>query len=81
MGDRPRSARLYAGLQASAPGRFLAGLGGPQRPRPLGPLNDYLDQLDHAEPPVPAGRGSWPRSAPASWSSPATGPPGPYCSW
>ena len=48
--------RLYGGLQASAPGRFLAGLGGPQRPRPLGPLNDYLDQLDHAEPPVPAGR-------------------------
>ena len=48
--------QLYAGLEASAPGRFLAGLGGPQRPRPLGPLNDYLDQLDHAEPPVPAGR-------------------------
>ena len=48
--------QLYAGLQASAPGRFLAGLGGPQRPRALGPLNDYLDQLDHAEPPVPAGR-------------------------
>ena len=48
--------QLYAGLQASAPGRFLAGLGGPQRPRPLGPLNHYLDQLDHTEPPVPAGR-------------------------
>ncbi len=48
--------QLYAGLQASAPDRFVAGLGGPQQPRPLGPLNDYLDQLDHGDPPVPAGR-------------------------
>jgi probable F420-dependent oxidoreductase len=48
--------QLYAQLQASAPGRFIAGLGGPQRPRPLRPLNDYLDELDHSEPPVPAGR-------------------------
>jgi probable F420-dependent oxidoreductase len=48
--------RLYAQLQASAPGRFIAGLGGPQVPRPLGPLHDYLDQLDHGEPPVPASR-------------------------
>jgi probable F420-dependent oxidoreductase len=49
-------ARLYAELQARAPGRFIAGLGGPQVPRPLRPLHDYLDQLDHAEPPVPASR-------------------------
>jgi probable F420-dependent oxidoreductase len=48
--------QLYAELQASAPGRFVVGLGGPQKPRPLGPLNDYLDQLDRGEPPVPAGR-------------------------
>jgi probable F420-dependent oxidoreductase len=48
--------RLYAQLQASAPGRFIAGLGGPQVPRPLRPLHDYLDQLDQGEPPVPAGR-------------------------
>jgi probable F420-dependent oxidoreductase len=48
--------QLYAELQASAPGRFIAGLGGPQAPRPLGPLNDYLDQLDQGEPPVPASR-------------------------
>jgi len=48
--------QLHAQLQASAPDRFLVGLGGPQRPRPLGPLNDYLDALDQAEPPVPAGR-------------------------
>jgi probable F420-dependent oxidoreductase len=49
-------ARLHAELEARAPGRFLAGLGGPQVPRPLAPLHDYLDQLDRAEPPVPAGR-------------------------
>jgi probable F420-dependent oxidoreductase len=48
--------RLYAQLQASAPGRFIAGLGGPQVLRPLRPLHDYLDQLDQGEPPVPAGR-------------------------
>jgi probable F420-dependent oxidoreductase len=49
-------AQLYARLQASAPDRFLVGLGGPQQPRPLRPLNDFLDELDRAEPPVPAGR-------------------------
>lgn len=48
--------KLYADLQARAPDRFKAGLGGPQVPRPLRPLNDYLDQLDQGEPPVPAGR-------------------------
>ena len=48
--------RLYGELQASAPGRFIAGLGGPQVPRPLRPLHDYLDQLDQGEPPVPASR-------------------------
>ena len=48
--------RLYAELQATAPDRFVVGLGGPQQPRALGPLNDYLDTLDHADPPVPAGR-------------------------
>jgi probable F420-dependent oxidoreductase len=48
--------RLYAQLQASAPGRFIAGLGGPQVPRPLRPLHDYLDQLDQGQPPVPASR-------------------------
>jgi probable F420-dependent oxidoreductase len=48
--------RLYADLQAHAPGRFIAGLGGPQVPRPLRPLNDYLDQLDQGRPSVPASR-------------------------
>jgi len=53
---QPAVRQLYAELQAGAPDRFVAGLGGPQQPRPLGPLNDYLDQLDHGDPPVPAGR-------------------------
>jgi probable F420-dependent oxidoreductase len=48
--------RLHADLQDRAPGRFTAGLGGPQAHRPMRPLNDYLDQLDQGEPPVPAGR-------------------------
>jgi probable F420-dependent oxidoreductase len=47
---------LYAELEASAPGRFIVGLGGPQKPRPLQALNDYLDQLDQGDPPVPAAR-------------------------
>lgn len=48
--------RLYADLQARSPGRFIAGLGGPQVPRPLRPLHDYLDQLDRGDPPLPASR-------------------------
>ncbi len=49
-------ADLYARLEASAPGRLVAGLGGPQQPHPLPALNGYLDHLDRAEPPVPAQR-------------------------
>jgi probable F420-dependent oxidoreductase len=48
--------RLHADLEERAPGRFVAGLGGPQVPRPLRPLNEYLDLLDQGEPPVPASR-------------------------
>jgi probable F420-dependent oxidoreductase len=48
--------KLYAGLQANAPDRFVVGLGGPQKPRSLAALNDYLDTLDEAHPPVPAER-------------------------
>lgn len=47
---------LHAELAASAPGRLLVALGGPQQPRPLAPLNGYLDELDAARPPVPAGQ-------------------------
>jgi probable F420-dependent oxidoreductase len=48
--------RLFAQLEASAPGRFVVGLGGPQRPPRLSTLARYLDELDDAEPPVPAQR-------------------------
>ncbi len=49
-------ARRYAELEATAPGRFVVGLGGPQQPRPLAALGRYLDELDAADPPVPARR-------------------------
>lgn len=49
-------ARLYAELESSTPGRFVVGLGGPQQPRPLATLGRYLDELDAADPPVPARR-------------------------
>jgi probable F420-dependent oxidoreductase len=45
---------LYRRLEASAPGRFIPGLGGAQQPRSLAALHAYLDQLDQAGP--PAGR-------------------------
>jgi probable F420-dependent oxidoreductase len=48
--------KLYADLQAVGPDRFVVGLGGPQRPRPLRALNDYLDELDQSDPPIPAER-------------------------
>jgi probable F420-dependent oxidoreductase len=55
--DSAAVADLYARLQAIAPDRLVVGLGGPQQqPRPLRALNAYLDQLDQADPPVPAGR-------------------------
>jgi probable F420-dependent oxidoreductase len=47
---------LYADMQATAPGRFVVGLGGPQKPRSMAALNDYLDKLDAGDPPVPAER-------------------------
>ncbi|MDX2974252.1 TIGR03620 family F420-dependent LLM class oxidoreductase [Kribbella solani] len=36
----------YASLEATAPGRFTAGLGGAHGPRPLATLNAYLDEVD-----------------------------------
>jgi probable F420-dependent oxidoreductase len=47
---------LFARAEASAPGRLLAGLGGPQQPRPMRALRAFLDELDQAAPPVPASR-------------------------
>jgi probable F420-dependent oxidoreductase len=49
-------ARFHAEMQADAPGRFVVGFGGSQQPRSLDGLNRYLDRLDQANPPVPAGR-------------------------
>jgi len=49
-------AALYARAETSAPGRLIAGLGGPQQPRPLRALGAFLDELDRAAPPVPASR-------------------------
>jgi probable F420-dependent oxidoreductase len=46
-------AEAYAQAEATAPGRLMVGLGGPQQRRPLPALNAFLDQLDHADPPVP----------------------------
>ncbi|NEA35446.1 TIGR03620 family F420-dependent LLM class oxidoreductase [Streptomyces sp. SID13031] len=39
-------ASAYAGLEASAPGRFTVGLGGAHGAHPIATLNGYLDQLD-----------------------------------
>jgi probable F420-dependent oxidoreductase len=47
---------LYAELEETEPGRFIVGLGASQQPRSLGPLHDYLDELDKAQPAVPAAR-------------------------
>jgi probable F420-dependent oxidoreductase len=47
---------LYADLEATHPGRLVVGLGGPQTPRPLRALNQFLDRLDAGEPPVPRHR-------------------------
>src|SRR4051812_12634037 len=52
--DSDEVARLHVDLQASAPDRFVVGLGGSQRPRSLQGLHRYLDRLDDAVPPVPA---------------------------
>jgi probable F420-dependent oxidoreductase len=49
-------AALYREMEAEHPGRFVAGLGAPQQPRAMAALGRYLDRLDTAETPVPAGR-------------------------
>lgn len=52
----PQVSGLYARVEETAPGRLIAGLGGPQKPRPIQALHAFLDQLDQADPPVPAQR-------------------------
>ncbi len=54
--DAAAVAALYAEVQATAPDRFIVGLGGPQQPPSMRALHDYLDELDGAETPVPAQR-------------------------
>ncbi|TDB92793.1 TIGR03620 family F420-dependent LLM class oxidoreductase [Actinomadura sp. 7K534] len=41
-------------LEATDPGRLITGLGGVHGERPLRTMNEYLDRLDAADPPVPA---------------------------
>lgn len=52
----PQVLQTYRDLEQRHPGRFLVGLGGPQRPRPLAALNAFLDVLDGADSPLPADR-------------------------
>jgi probable F420-dependent oxidoreductase len=47
---------FYRQMESEIPGRFLVGLGAPQKPRAIAALGDYLDQLDAAESPVPQSR-------------------------
>lgn len=54
--DADAVAATHADLAAAHPGRFVAGLGGAQGPRPMQVLSAYLDDLDAASPPVPASR-------------------------
>jgi probable F420-dependent oxidoreductase len=43
--EAPAVAELYTELQASAPGRFVVGIGGAHGPNPLGTLSAYLGAL------------------------------------
>jgi probable F420-dependent oxidoreductase len=47
---------FFETVEAVAPGRLLVGLGSPHSDRPLTALNDYVDQLDAAESPMPPHR-------------------------
>ncbi len=44
---------LYHAAQRQAPGRAILGLGGPQDRRSLAAVDDFLDRLDTAQPPLP----------------------------
>jgi probable F420-dependent oxidoreductase len=52
----PAVVALYTEVEDADPGRFVVGLGGRQGPRSLAALDRYLDELDAAQPPVPAAR-------------------------
>lgn len=49
----PQVSGIFARVEEAAPDRLIAGLGGPQSPRPMQALRAFLDQLDQADPPVP----------------------------
>lgn len=49
-------AAFYAEMQGAAPDRLVVGLGGPQQPKPLQVMAEYLTSLDTIDPPVPAAR-------------------------
>ena len=49
-------ATAYTEITAAYPNRFVLGLGGAHGPTPLRTLNEYLDRLDGAVPPVPRSR-------------------------
>lgn len=48
------AAAAFADIDATHPGRFIAGVGGAHGPRPLQGMRAYLDELDAADPPIPA---------------------------
>jgi probable F420-dependent oxidoreductase len=54
--DAPAVLSFYQRVETASPGRLLVGLGAPQRPRALGALSEYLDELDTAEHPIPQAR-------------------------
>ncbi len=54
--DPTRVTEFYAKADRRAPGRLLVGLGGPQQPKPLAGLTDYLDRLEAEANPIPRDR-------------------------
>lgn len=49
-------AEAHAEIEGTHPGRFVVGLGGAHRPKPLQTLGGYLDRLDQVQPRVPEAR-------------------------
>ena len=55
--DAATVARFYADLERTDPGRFVVGLGAPQRGRsPMAATHSFLDRVDAAAPPIPQER-------------------------
>ena len=86
--EPPRVATRFAQLDADHGRRFLMVIGVSHGPfinsieagrytKPLSRMAEFLDGLDAADPPMPAGVRVPPRSARRCWSSPAPTPPAP----